>query len=79
MDRALFTPDGPGQVREIIVEGRKDWAFIPDLLPEKWDVRVKLADFLIEEIVKIEGSLLCFFLNAASVVIKTPSGFGFLT
>ncbi|MBN3951084.1 MAG: hypothetical protein HWQ38_33270 [Nostoc sp. NMS7] len=40
---------------------------------------VKFADFLIEDIVKIDGSLGSFFLNFATVVIKASSGFGFVT
>jgi Fic family protein len=58
MDRALFTPDGPGQVREIIVEGTKDWAFIPDLLPEKWDLPAEIWPLLVEAreaLAKLDG------------------------
>lgn len=38
MDRFAFTDDAPGRLVELIVDGQKDWAFIPDPLPQRWTV-----------------------------------------
>lgn len=58
MDRTLFTSDAPGQLREIIVQGAKDWAFIPNPLPKKWDIPNEIWHLLVEarqELARLDG------------------------
>lgn len=58
MDKTLFTPDAPGQLREIIVQGTRDWAFIPNPLPEKWDIPNEIWPLLVEarqELARLDG------------------------
>jgi len=38
MDESVFRESAPGKLWEISVEGRKDWAFIPDPLPDEWEI-----------------------------------------
>jgi len=38
MDESVFRESAPGKLWEISVEGRKDWAFITDPLPDEWEI-----------------------------------------
>lgn len=36
MDKTIFSESAPGHLVELVVGGRKDWAFVPDPLPHQW-------------------------------------------
>lgn len=58
MDRAAFTESAPGRLMEISVEDNKDWAFIPDPLPDKWEVSPDIWALLLqarEELARLDG------------------------
>jgi len=48
MDKSRFTTNSPGKVVEITTAVGKDWAFIPDDLPAKWQFDPKLWPLLVE-------------------------------
>lgn len=58
MDRSVFTADAPGKFWEISLHGSKDWAFIPEPLPERWDVPTEIWSLLVqarEELARLDG------------------------
>ncbi|MBR8829672.1 MAG: hypothetical protein N5P05_001378 [Chroococcopsis gigantea SAG 12.99] len=58
MDKTLFTADSPGQLRELAFDGGKDWAFIPNSLPESWEVCGEIWPLLVqarEELARLDG------------------------
>ncbi|MDG2992186.1 Fic family protein [Candidatus Synechococcus calcipolaris G9] len=58
MDKGIFTTSAPGRLWEISVEGHKDWAFIPDPLPDEWEVSTDLWGLLVqarEELARLDG------------------------
>ncbi|MGP1385140.1 MAG: Fic family protein [Thainema sp.] len=58
MDKTVFTADSPGQLWEIAVDGRRDWAFVPNPLPEKWKVSDEIWELLAqarEELARLDG------------------------
>lgn len=58
MDRTIFTASAPGRLWEISVEGSKNWAFIPDPLPEQWEVPTEIWILLVQasqELAKLDG------------------------
>src|SRR5437773_6933285 len=57
MDRNRFTPAMPGRLVEVTISGR-DWAFIPDALPAKWDISLSLWPLLAsarEQLARLDG------------------------
>ena len=58
MDKSVFTERAPGRLSEISVEDNKDWAFIPDLLPDEWEVSPDIWALLLqarEELARLDG------------------------
>ncbi|WP_138505842.1 Fic family protein [Nostoc sp. PA-18-2419] len=58
MDKSVFTESASGKLWEISVEGSKDWAFIPDLLPDKWELPSETWSLLVqarEELARLDG------------------------
>ncbi|MEM9220089.1 MAG: Fic family protein [Cyanobacteria bacterium P01_F01_bin.150] len=58
MDRSAFTDDAPGQLWEISVENKHDWAFIPSPLPESWEPSNAIWSLLLdarEELARLDG------------------------
>jgi Fic family protein len=58
MNQSAFTENAPGRLWEISVEGHKDWAFIPDPLPDFWDVPREVWGLLLqarEELARLDG------------------------
>ncbi|MDZ8031859.1 Fic family protein [Nostoc sp. DedSLP04] len=58
MDKSLFLHEVPGELREIIVEGTKDWSFIPAPLPNKLELPEKIWCLLVqarEELARLDG------------------------
>jgi Fic family protein len=58
MDKGIFTTSAPGRLWEISVKGSKDWAFIPDPLPDEWEVSTDLWSLLVqarEELARLDG------------------------
>lgn len=58
MDKGIFTTSAPGRLWEISVEGSRDWAFIPGLLPDEWEVSTDLWGLLVqarEELARLDG------------------------
>ncbi|MBD2369542.1 MULTISPECIES: Fic family protein [Leptolyngbya] len=58
MNKDLFVDGAPGRLWEISVEGRKDWAFIPEPLPSEWQVSTELWGLLVqarEELARLDG------------------------
>jgi|GEM_PF-5906570 len=48
MDRSIFTANAPGKFWEVSVEGYRDWAFIPDPLPEAWEIPPEIWSLLLQ-------------------------------
>ncbi len=58
MEKSAFTDSAPGRFFEISVESKKDWAFIPDPLPDKWEISADIWDLLAqarEELARLDG------------------------
>jgi len=58
MDKSLFTENKQGQLIKIAAIAGAEWAFLPDPLPEKWDVPADLWPLLVEareEIARLDG------------------------
>lgn len=58
MDRSLFVHEAPGELREIVVEGTKDWSFIPALLPTRLEIPEEIWCLLVqarEELARLDG------------------------
>jgi Fic family protein len=58
LDREIFKPCAPGKLWEISAEGIKDWAFIPNPLPNEWEMSTRLWDLLVqarEELARLDG------------------------
>jgi Fic family protein len=58
MEKSVFTENAPGKFWEISVEGNNDWAFIPDPLPEKWEIPIEMWSLLVEareELARLDG------------------------
>ena len=58
MDNSLFTEASPGNLWEISSEGYKDWAFVPDALPDRWEMPSELWGLLVqarEALARLDG------------------------
>lgn len=58
MDRSIFSATSTGRLWEISSEGYKDWAFVPDSLPEDWEMPSELWELLVqarEELARLDG------------------------
>ena len=53
MDKRLFTADAPGTLVEQTLQGKQEWAFIPDPLPPKWQLNSRLWALVAEAKEKI--------------------------
>ncbi len=58
MDKSLFTEKSPGKLIKVHIENEEDWAFIPDPLPNSWNVPNELWPLLAqarEELARLDG------------------------
>lgn len=58
MDKTLFTQNKTGSLVQIDVGGQQDWAFIPDPLPEHWEISRDLWPLLLsahKELARLDG------------------------
>lgn len=58
MDRSLFTDNASGRLIKIAIQGRSDWAFVPDQLPSHWEIPTDLWPLLAEareELARLDG------------------------
>ncbi|AUT00944.1 filamentation induced by cAMP protein fic [Nostoc sp. CENA543] len=58
MDKSVFTENCSGKLWEISVEGSKDWSFIPNPLPENWEMPIEIWSLLVqarEELARLDG------------------------
>ncbi len=58
MDKAAFLKTAPGRLVEMIVDGTKDRAFVPDPLPQQWTVPTELWPLLAdarEALARLDG------------------------
>lgn len=58
MDKSLFTADAPGKLLQISLSGNIDWAYIPEPLPNKWEMPEQIWTLLVkarEELARLDG------------------------
>ncbi|MGB5231321.1 MAG: Fic/DOC family N-terminal domain-containing protein [Desulfoprunum sp.] len=58
MDKSLFSSKSLGTLQRIRIDDGHDWAFIPDPLPDKWDMPIQLWPLLSlakEELARLDG------------------------
>lgn len=58
MDKSLFSPISLGTLKKISVEDGHDWSFIPDSLPQEWEISKELWPSLAkakEELARLDG------------------------
>jgi Fic family protein len=58
MDQSIFTANAPGQLREISIGVHKDWGFIPNPLPDAWEMPTEIFTLLVqarEELARLDG------------------------
>lgn len=58
MERSLFGENTTGLLKEITVQGKKDWAFVPFSLPNEWNIPGDLWPLLAEareELARLDG------------------------
>ncbi len=48
MDPTLFSDKSPGQLWELSVHERRDWAFIPNPLPSEWEMSGEVWELLVQ-------------------------------
>lgn len=58
MDKNLFSEKSTGKLVKVNIQNEYDWAFIPDLLPSKWEITDKIWPLLArarEELARLDG------------------------
>lgn len=58
MDKSLFTADAPGKLQETSLGGSIDWAYIPNPLPNTWEMPAEVWALLVkarEELARLDG------------------------
>lgn len=58
MERDRFTPNAPGELRQVTLGHPKDWAFIPHPLPPQWEIAASTWPLLVqakEDLGRLDG------------------------